>query len=217
MSERSSVGYHAALASSARRHVLELLTVATGPVDARTIADALGRHVTTVRFHLEQLETAGLVHRETNVPPRRGRPRLLYALTVAPDQEENSRDRLIGVLADALAGGESDLGRSRALDAGKKWARTIISEMDDVEDGSHPARRTMLLKVLDRLGFQPSSEDSTIQLLACPFRDAARAHPQVVCSVHSGLVQEILQSSDALGEMSLVPFVQSDRCAIALG
>ena len=72
--------FHAALASPTRRAVLAVVAAAEAgdPVDARTIADRLELHVTTVRFHLDQLEAVQLVTRVPSTVHGRGRPRVRY-------------------------------------------------------------------------------------------------------------------------------------------
>src|SRR5690606_21151214 len=94
--------YHASLGSPARRQVLAVLQEASGPLDAAAVAARLGLHVTTARFHLDQLVAAGLAVREVAAERRRGRPRILFAIA-GPARDEHSREQLIRVLADALA------------------------------------------------------------------------------------------------------------------
>ncbi|HEX6364904.1 MAG TPA: helix-turn-helix domain-containing protein, partial [Agromyces sp.] len=54
---------HAALASAARRRVLDALTRSAVALDAQTVADQVGLHGTTARFHLDHLERAGLARK----------------------------------------------------------------------------------------------------------------------------------------------------------
>lgn len=212
MSERTDETYHAVLASRTRRQILDALIRSPAPVDALAIANELDLHVTTVRFHLEQLEEAHLVRREQAEEKRRGRPRIFYTATRVTERDEDSRGQLIEVLAAALASRAADA-QERSVDAGRSWAHALLPEQPDPNDG--PAA---LLGVLDRLGFDPQPDGNTIQLRACPFRDAAREHPEVVCAVHRGLVQEILETSGAPdGERALLlPFVQPELCLITL-
>src|SRR5690606_23798249 len=72
-----SEDYHAALASTSRRQILDALVASTQPLDAAVVAGGLGLHVTTARFHLDQLTDAGLVRRRPSTERRRGRPRML--------------------------------------------------------------------------------------------------------------------------------------------
>lgn len=207
---------HAALASQSRRAVLDLLADSHEPLDAATIAARVELHITTVRFHLEQLERAGLIRREPSQGGRRGRPRVLFSITASARSDEGHR-QLAEVLADALSS-DPDGGRTRAVAAGERWADAstegIAVEPDD--DVAEP-----LMRVLDRLGFGPElsgeGDDRAINLLACPFRDTAAAHPEVVCSVHRGLIQRTLRTFGHDGdEAGLLPFVGPELCVIPL-
>jgi predicted ArsR family transcriptional regulator len=206
---------HAALASAPRRRVLDALTQSSSPLDVQTIAAELDLHVTTVRFHLEQLEAAGLVRRGHGADRRRGRPRLRYVATTGP--AEDSREQLIDVLAGALAE-RDDGGRNRSITAGRKWADSLA--LDDPGGGGAGKGDEVatLVRVLDDLGFDPVVGDAdAIQLRACPFRDAARDHPQVVCSVHQGLVERILAQAGTDRQPTLLPFVEPELCLITMG
>lgn len=211
--DRSDV--HAALASRTRRLVLGAVTRSAEPVDALTIASEFGLHVTTVRFHLDQLERADLVRRQGGAESRRGRPRIRYVAT--PNPADDSRGRLIEVLAAALA--ERADGRARSVEAGRRWADALAPAERDAprnpDDGGDDVES--LVHVLDDLGFAPlRTADGVIRLRACPFRDAARDHPQVVCSVHRGLIEQLLRSRAAPYRADLLPFVEPDLCLVTL-
>lgn len=60
-----------------------LIASADGPLSAQEIADALGRHHTTVRPQLAALERAGVIHGVTAPPRGPGRPLRRYL--PAPD------------------------------------------------------------------------------------------------------------------------------------
>lgn len=205
VTERSKE-YHAALASASRRQVLDALRSAAQPLDASAVADRLGLHVTTARFHLDQLVAAGLVQRLVGADKRPGRPRLLYA-TAGPIRDEDAREQLIEVLAAALAR-EADPGAD-ALSAGRRWGETFARP--DPEDPL-----PVLVKVFERLGFDPETDAAadSIRLRACPFRAAAQEHPDVVCSVHRGLIQSLLDG--AAPQATLLPFVEPELCVVAL-
>ena len=70
--------WHAVLASPVRRDALAVLRAAPGPLTATALAEHLDLHVTTVRFHLDQLERVGLVARESEHSGRPGRPAAAY-------------------------------------------------------------------------------------------------------------------------------------------
>ena len=205
MNDRSGE-YHSALASPSRRQVLDALLASPEPLDAASVAGQLGLHVTTARFHLEQLTTAGLANRRAGAENRRGRPRLLYA-PAGSVRDEDAREQLIQVLAAALAR-EGDPAAA-ATRAGQGWAEAF-KRPDPVEPVPG------LLEVFERLGFEPETDVAadSILLRACPFRDAAREHPEVVCGVHRGLIEQLLNG--AAPQARLLPFVEPELCVVAL-
>jgi predicted ArsR family transcriptional regulator len=240
-----SAARHAALASEPRRRVLGLLTAATGPLDAVTVAAGLRQHVTTARFHLEQLESAGLVERQVNRAGGRGRPQVLFRPVPDPLSSENAQQQLTQALA-AVIGEDDDGGRARSVRAGERWSTQFAAMADAVEAaGSHaaadpgtpaadpgtpaadgdvpggPAADVLppLLRVLTEIGFEPEHRtgEAVIALPTCPFRAEARQNPDVVCSVHLGLLKGVARSlghdSEGLG---LRPFVQPHLCLIDL-
>lgn len=207
---------HSALASRTRRDVLEFIAASPMPLGASEIAEHIDLHITTVRFHLDQLEGAHLIRRDVEREGRRGRPRVVYRAMPAVHQSTVHR-QLIEVLAGALAT-DADGGRARSVKAGEQWAQALVPE-----NGPTQNDRSIdpLVTLLDELGFEPeleSDDDShVIQLLACPFREAALDHPSVVCSVHRGLIKGTLEKTGHdTGEAELHPFVQPELCTVTL-
>lgn len=204
---------HVALASAVRREILRLLAEAEEPLDAAAVAAECGIHVTTVRFHLEQLESARMVTREIAHRSGRGRPRMVYRVLEQASREESLRE-LSAVLADALAS-LSDDGKTQAKQAGERWSRLFA---DQVAPGSGDDVGS-LSQVFEKIGFAPEirEDERVIALHECPFRDVAAAHPNIVCSAHQGLLAGIISQlgrSDA--DATLQPFVQPELCLIQL-
>jgi len=206
-------GWHAAMASPVRRRVLQFLVERAQPADAVAVASDLALHVTTARFHLDQLESAGLIQRAVERTAQRGRPRVLFTVVPAPsdDVQEQLNHALVSVISE-----DADGGRARAIRAGENWSAAFAGELvGPVDDAIAP-----IVRVLTTLEFEPEvdSEGRTIALHACPFRDEARKNPGVVCSVHLGLLQG---SARSLGrderEVGLRPFVGPELCMVDLG
>jgi predicted ArsR family transcriptional regulator len=154
------------------------------------------------------------VRRRQGADRRRGRPRIRYVATGGP--AEDSREQLIDVLAGALAE-RDDGGRSRSIAAGRRWADSLAPEEADDRVDDEVDEVATLVQVLDGLGFDPELGDADeIRLRACPFRDAARDHPQVVCSVHQGLVEQVLAQAGADRQPKLLPFVEPEVCLITM-
>ncbi|WP_104083213.1 metalloregulator ArsR/SmtB family transcription factor [Cryobacterium sp. Y11] len=211
--QERSPAWHAALASPVRRRVLEFLVDSTVPLDATAVATHLNLHVTTARFHLDQLQSARLIEREPDRSGQRGRPRIRFSAVRAPRGDLN--DQLSDALAGALAE-DDDGGRARAIRAGEKWSAAFAGGLSaSTGTGAEP-----LIELLDQLEFdpQPDATGQSIALTACPFREAARANPGVVCAVHLGLIQQV---SRTLGHddstVQLLPFVGPNLCMVHLG
>lgn len=222
---------HAALASRTRRELLELIAASGEPLGAAEVAGRVNLHITTVRFHLDQLAAAHLIRRDVERDGRRGRPRVVYR--VSPTAAPSSVHRqLIEVLAGALAT-DDDGGRARAVRAGEDWADALLEQAatggrySGQGDASETDPARPLIDVLDSVGFEPepsangaeadTAGERVVDLMACPFRQAALDHPSVVCSVHSGLIAGTLERmGHDRGEAGLHPFVQPELCTVTL-
>lgn len=184
-----------ALGDETRYALYEELSRSTGPLSAQELADAIGLHVNTVRLHLERLRDADLVEVEAIHRGTVGRPQHLYSLAAdAPGLglDPPAHVLLAGLLA-ALAeriGADAD----EAADTGYAWG---------VEAGARTRSKscvTSLRQKLAELGFEPavtpadgSSEGGIrIDFLHCPFRELAEAYPELVCNLHRGLCEGVV-------------------------
>jgi predicted ArsR family transcriptional regulator len=234
-----------------RERVLRMVREHEGAVDAVELASQLGVHVTTVRFHLDALCDDGAITRTRMNRPGAGRPRTGY---LAIEERVDYRT-LADVLAMELgqtvqtrarraqhAGHEwaTRMTASRSAGTGDS-GHTPQSDADDALD--HAAARTT--NAFARMGFGPelvsapgpSTPPSTdsggpagereriIRLHACPVRDLARSHPEVVCGEHRGLRQGLLDTSATEGNRKpqrpaisahLEPFVEPELCVARL-
>ncbi|OBH56785.1 metalloregulator ArsR/SmtB family transcription factor [Mycobacterium sp. E2479] len=216
-----------------RQRVLELVRAHDEPVDAVELAARLGLHTTTVRFHLDALCGEGLVERTRITRTGVGRPRTGYRAV---------RERLdYRVLAEILAfelGDTADKRRRRAEAAGRRWAERIADESPHEDAaGQHvpggsasreaaDERSATITAVFDRMGFGPElvptkkstrGNQRTIRLHSCPVRDLARAHPEVTCALHRGLLRGLAGPQKSVGSApgmraELEPFVEPELC-----
>ncbi|MCP2289099.1 helix-turn-helix transcriptional regulator [Nocardia amikacinitolerans] len=200
-----------------RRRLLAILRGASEPLDAQELARITGQHVTTVRFHLDVLTKESLV-RQFQQPPRgRGRPRIGYSAV----QRSVGYQELAQVLADQL--GPDPRRRSEAaVAAGRAWGAKLDAGDHTVESLEDAREVTMTL--LSELGFAPERDaaegpdQAVIRMTACPLRELARTHSEVVCGVHLGLIREVLDRNGARGEVNvrLHPFVEPELCVTRL-
>ena len=209
---------HAALASPVRQRLLELLRASGTPTDAHQLAQTIGLHVTTVRFHLEVLRRAGLLVRGPQPQPRVGRPRTVYApVSAEADDTNTGYQGLAALLATHLS--DTAEGRAaRAEQAGLAWAEQLVQTPQSEPTVADAARQ--MNELFAEIGFDPEltsvSGGWQIALRACPFRAVARAQPEVVCSVHAGLLRGSLDRFGVSTTSRLMPFVQPELCLAQL-
>ncbi|MEB4210922.1 helix-turn-helix transcriptional regulator [Mycobacterium sp. 94-17] len=201
-----------------RRAVMRLLRASPDPMSIVGIADALGVHPNTVRFHLESLVADGLVE---NVEPDRkrpGRPPLMFQAVKQMDRGGTRHYRMLAeILATAFAA-ERDVA-PKALAAGRVWGRKMDAEWRPGPDDADSAEGAIahLIDVLDELGFAPERRVSNgaqqVGLRHCPFLELAEHSSNVVCPVHLGLMQGAMEAWGAPVSVDrLEPFVEPDLC-----
>lgn len=190
-----------------RERVLRLVRDHDGALDASELANRLGVHVTTARFHLDALCERGLVARTRIAPRGVGRPRTGYVAVQAHLDYRMLAEILALELGDTAA-----KRRRRAERAGRRWAQRLAAETPrtDLDRGTE---RTA--EVFQQMGFGPELKPSddptmrTIHLHACPVRELAAAHPEVGCALHRGLLEGLLDEGTSA---ELEPFVEPELC-----
>ncbi|AKT51119.1 helix-turn-helix transcriptional regulator [Arsenicicoccus sp. oral taxon 190] len=117
------------LSSGVRRQITNLITAAPDRWTALQLADELQLHVTTVRFHLDQLEQAGVIDSQPERRDRPGRPRKVYRRS-SDEVPVNTAAYVIlaDVLAATLATQDDSDARAEAADrAGAAWVAAHLS------------------------------------------------------------------------------------------
>ena len=171
----------------------------TGGITALDVAQLVHLHVTTVRFHLERLVGDGLVVGEVVSTGGRGRPHVEYRAVALSD----ARAAMLAAVTD-VASGEGPVA-VRARQAGQRWADSLALDVRDAASA--------LTEVFASLGFAPEPVGDAMHLRACPFRDEARRHPEVVCGVHQGLAAGIARRAGMEARLTMEPEV----CVLEIG
>jgi len=183
-----------ALGDNTRYAIYLELARAPKPLATAEIADTLELHPNTVRPHLERMRDVGLLEVTTDAQGAVGRPQHRYSLAAdAPSLgfEPPAFPALARMLLRLAAG--AGLPAADAVDAGREHGAL---------DASRPDRagtcEVALTAELAALGFDPESvlEDGalTVAFTRCPFRELAEANPDLVCSLHRGLVEGFIEA-----------------------
>lgn len=236
------------LTSSVRRRIVDLLAnlpqltdpetgrLHTTGMSAADLSNEVGLHVTTVRFHLDQLVAGGLLTSWFERRESAGRPRKLYGIESGTLESVNAphhHELLSGLLLGSLTA-DPDGTRPTPEEVGARWARDrMVEAMEQGGIGAdgHPAttagqwlgRIGHMVDLLAEWGYTPDVSTSnrgrtaSVDLHDCPFLDLAHANPAVVCGIHRGLIRGALS---ALGEgdamIRLTPFVGPRHCVAAV-
>jgi predicted ArsR family transcriptional regulator len=177
------------------------------PVRTDELAREVGLHPSGVRVHLERMRAAGLIDRERVAQPR-GRPRDVWS-----------------VAADALPAGEPPdayvwlsrwLARTIPARPGRlrevhRVGRELGRELCARDRAGAPEEA--MGRALTALGFAPQRErrDGTrvvFKLGNCPYRAAVAENQPVICELHRGLTQGLLDELDPSAQ--LTRFVPED-------
>ncbi|MGH8961971.1 MAG: helix-turn-helix transcriptional regulator [Jatrophihabitantaceae bacterium] len=204
-----------------RSRVWALVQGAAGPLGVTDVADQIGLHPNTARFHLDALVEAGLAERAVEDRELPGRPRTLYtARSDAAPTGPRSYRLLAEILTGLLASQSSDPAKA-ALEAGDAWGRYLANRPAPFERVDSASATRQLVSALDDIGFAPEAVTAgrkrRILLHQCPFREVAESHSEVICSIHLGLMQGLLGELDApLQAERLDPFVEPSLCVAHL-
>jgi len=211
---------HRALADPSRARILaELADV--GPLDARELAERVGLHVNTVRVHVNALAEAGLVESETLPPAGRGRPRVAYRAAAAAGEVGARRYRLLAEMLTALVARFGPGAAEQLEEIGEAWGHYLVEAPPPYAELGDREAVERLLGLLAEIGFEPRLEQSgrgrRIVMKPCPFLELARAHQDVICPIHLGLMRGALNELGARTRATkLEPFVKPDLCVARL-
>lgn len=212
--EMAATELHRALADPRRERLVAELECAPDGLDVQQLATRLGVHANTVRWHLGVLADAGVVESRAEARATPGRPRILYVVRPGADEPARDEYRLLATaLTSTLAG--LDDGAERAYASGRAWGRYLVPRP---EPGTRVDATTEVVALLGEQGFAPTVEANEICMHRCPFVELALTHPDIVCTLHRGLVDGALEElrSDLRTE-ELEVFPTPDVCIARLG
>jgi predicted ArsR family transcriptional regulator len=183
-----------ALGDNTRYAIYLELARAASPQATAEVAEHLGLHPNTVRPHLERMREVGLLQVVTDPRGSVGRPQHRYLLAAdapALGFEPPAFPALAQMLLRLAAAAR--LPAADAVDAGREHGAALAAR----HDRSVPCEDALVAE-LAALGFDPAEvredDGTTIGFTHCPFRELAEANPELVCSLHRGLVEGFVEA-----------------------
>jgi predicted ArsR family transcriptional regulator len=193
---------HRALADRRRTELVTALEQAVEALDASELGRRVGLHANTVRWHLGILEDAGLVSSHADHRGTPGRPRRVWMRARLADHDEAGEYRALArALVSVVAGRPEAVSHAEA--AGRAWGRRVARQAEPAADGVDA-----VTAVLGEHGFEPEADGLDVRMRRCPFADVAHESPEVVCGLHRGLVEGVLDAVDSalrVDELRILP------------
>ncbi len=217
----------AALGDRVRRALYRYVVAQPEPVSRDQAAAGTGVAHHIAKFHLDKLETDGLLESEYSRPPGRsgpgaGRPAKLYRranreITVSlPARHYDLAARVMAEaitsasasgapLAETLHQAARDTGRALGLQAlqvtGTRRGRTVAIKA--------------ITQVLAANGYEPRTSDAGITLANCPFHSLSQDYTDLVCGMNLDLIDGLIHS---VGKSTLraVLTPAPNRCCVTL-
>ena len=178
-----------ALGEASRYRIFRYVVEAGGPVGVAAITAHVGINHNSVRQHLAKLCSAGLLVEDIARSGGPGRPALTYRpapLTTALSGAPSPYEALAVLLVEILNGGDpGEVGRA----AGRRAVAGAAEGADALD---------VIETELGRQGFHPVRQESgtAVELVAarCPFETAAVLNAGVVCELHRGMTQGMVEA-----------------------
>lgn len=197
--ERDAAGI-GALADPVRRRLYLYVCSQPDPVGRDEAAEAVGVARHQAKFHLDRLESDGLLDSEFarlsgRSGPGAGRTSKLYRradreIAVSlPDREYQLAGRLLAdSVAESVASGEPvlDVLHRHAAAHGRTLGRTALAATATPETATSALR--LATRVLAGHGYEPRPEGERVVLANCPFHALAKVQTELVCHMNEALV-----------------------------
>jgi predicted ArsR family transcriptional regulator len=211
----------AALGDPIRRSLYQFVSTQARPVTREQAAAGTGVAVHVAKFHLDRLETEGLLEGDYARPdgrtgPGAGRPAKVYRRTardIAVSLPPRRYELAGQIMATAITATQrTSVPLDRALDeAAESLGRTIGAETRSRARGAGGS----VPEALAAHGFEPRDAGDRIVLANCPFHRLAETFTDLICGVNLTFVRGVVSGAgdDSL-TAELVP--RPNQCCVTL-
>ena len=209
-----------ALGDNTRYAIYLELARSEAPLSTAEIAESLELHPNTVRPHLERMREVGLLDVDVDSQGTVGRPQHRWSLAAdAPSLGlEPSAFRLLARLLASVTA-TAGLDQEQVADAGR--AQGKVSGAARAAAGTQSCLEALVDELAD-LGFDPAvgedGELTTVGFTHCPFRELAEAFPEVVCHLHRGIVEGVIEGvpNPEIAVETFATLADRDPCRVDL-
>lgn len=185
-----------------RQAILDALRSEHEGLDTNQLAERVDLHPNTIRWHLGVLTDAGLVHAIPRRRHGRGRPSIVHRLTGEGTARGRDEYRLLATMLTEVVAADAD-GEAQAYEAGVRWGR----HLQQADPGASVA------DLLDQEGFAAEQHGDTVEMRRCPFYALADSSPQVICTLHHGIIDGALSEAGSAERVDrLDAFVEPGLC-----
>ena len=212
------------LADPVRRQLYRFVCSQTEPVSRDRAAEAVDITRHQAKFHLDRLETEGLLEADYvrltgRTGPGAGRPAKRYRrsrnefFVALPAREYELAGH---IMAEAITDAERTalpIGAAVRKAAARHGA-LLVGEVGQ-QPSSPTAALGLAVSLLGDHGYEPRRTEQKVLLVNCPFRALASQYPGLVCHMNLALVEALIESAaPELLDVRLDP--GEDRCCVAL-
>ncbi len=197
-----------------RKLVADLVAGSDSPVTIAEIADRLGVHPNTVRFHLDALVARGQVERVLGETTGRGRPPQRFTTRQGMDPDGPRSYRLLAEIGLSTMAADPDPG-AKAVATGRAWGGFLVKRPPPAAATTGEEAVGRLVDLLADLGFAPEPQSSghQIGLRNCPFLELVDSHAEIICPLHLGVMQGAMAALDTDATVErLEPFAEAGLC-----
>lgn len=189
------LGRLALLGEPIRRALYRYVASRPGAVSREQAAEAVGIPQHTAKFHLDRLESGGLLdatyqRQGDRAGPGAGRPAKVYTRSDA-ELSVSLPERRYEVLSAVMAAAVEAAADS-GIDLGGALRRAATTAGRDVG-----ARAASVEEALAEVGYEPRDEGGSLVLVNCPFHRLAQEHTGLVCDINHAFVRGLLETTDA--------------------
>ena len=199
----------------ARRAAYLAVRTADRPLTRAEVAEQAGISVRLAAFHLEKLVAEDFLettYARDEQPAAVGHPAKRYrptGLELEVSIPPRRYDLAAGMLAAVLDERSTDLPLEILADVAGEYGREVGRRVTADEGAGE------LLSALRAVGYEPATSVDEVVLRNCPFRDVAKARPEVICQMNLALVAGLVEGTQT-SSVHAVLAPSPERCCVVV-